>query len=118
MNQSLEDIKSMNPDIAMVWVASEKGNFLTGTGNVLSDTDFDLSERPWYKPVTSTEGVYYTEPYMDQVFGKVIMSVMKEVKVDNEPAGIVAVDLFLDSIPSIMEQYKIGKNWLQYFTSS
>ncbi|MFH5778959.1 methyl-accepting chemotaxis protein [Heyndrickxia oleronia] len=109
MNQSLEDIKSMNPDIAMVWVASEKGNFLTGTGNVLSDTDFDLSERPWYKPVTSTEGVYYTEPYMDQVFGKVIMSVMKEVKVDNEPAGIVAVDLFLDSIPSIMEQYKIGK---------
>ncbi|MGE8205410.1 methyl-accepting chemotaxis protein [Heyndrickxia sp. NPDC080065] len=109
MNQSLEAIKSMNPDVAMVWVASEKGNFLTGTGNVLSGTDFDLAERPWFKPVTNAEGVYYTEPYMDQVFGKVIMSVMKEVKVNNESVGIVAVDIFLDSIPSIMEQYKIGK---------
>lgn len=109
MNQSLEALKSMNPDVAMVWVASEKGNFLTGTGNVLSDTDFNLAERPWYKPVTSTDGLYYTEPYMDQVFGKVIMSVMKEVKVNNEPVGIVAVDIFLDSLPSIMEQYKIGK---------
>jgi len=109
MIQSLEDIKAMNPDVAMLWVASEKGNFLTGTGNVLSAPDFDLAERPWYQPVTNTEDVYYTEPYMDQVFGKVIMSVMKVVKVNNEQVGIVAVDLFLDSLPSIMEQYKIGK---------
>jgi len=109
MNQSLEAIKSMNPEVAMVWVASVKGNFLTGTGNVLSDTDFDLAERPWFKPVTTSEGLYYTEPYMDQVFGKVIMSVMKEVKVNNESVGIVAVDIFLDSLPSMMEQYKIGE---------
>ncbi len=108
MIQSLEAIKDMNPDIAMLWVSSEKGNFLTGTGNVLSAPDFDLHERPWYQPVTNTENVYYTEPYMDQVFGKVIMSVMKVVKLNNEQVGIVAVDLFLDSLPSIMEQYKIG----------
>ncbi|MGP7819450.1 methyl-accepting chemotaxis protein [Niallia sp. 01092] len=109
MNQSLEAIKGMDPDVAMVWVASEKGNFLTGTGKVLSSPDFDLSERPWYKPVKDAEGVYYTEPYMDQVFGKVIMSVMKEVEVNNEKVGIVAIDLFLDSIPSIMEPFKIGE---------
>jgi methyl-accepting chemotaxis protein len=110
MNLSLESIKAMNPDVAMIWVASEKANFLTGTGNVLSDTDFDLYSRPWYKPVTEAEGVYYTEPYMDQVFGKVILSVMKQVKVNDETVGIVAVDLFLDSLPSMMEQFQIGQS--------
>jgi methyl-accepting chemotaxis protein len=106
---SLEEAMSGSTDVAMVWVASEKGNFLTGTGGVLSDPDFELSERPWYEGVTKADGVYFTEPYMDQVFGKVIMSVMKEVKVNNEPVGIVAIDIFLDSLPSIMDQYKIGK---------
>lgn len=109
MIQSLEATKNTDADIAMIWVASEQGNFLTGTGNVLSNTDFDLNERPWYKPVKDAEGIYYTDPYMDQVFGKVILSVMKEVKVNDKPVGIVAIDLFLDSIPSIMEQYKIGE---------
>lgn len=110
MDKALETVKEMNPDVAMLWVASEKGNFLTGTGDVLSAPDFDLKGRPWYEPVHKTEGLYYTDPYMDQVFGKVIMSVMKVVKVDGKDVGIVAADLFLDSLPSIMEQYKIGKS--------
>jgi len=108
MNQALESVKEMNPDVAMLWVASEKGNFLTGTGNVLSPADFQLTERPWYDDVHNADGLYYTNPYMDEVFGKVIMSVMKVVKVDGKETGIIAADLFLDSIPSIMEQYKIG----------
>ncbi|WLV25602.1 methyl-accepting chemotaxis protein [Aciduricibacillus chroicocephali] len=110
MNKALETVKEMNPEVAMVWVASEKGNFLTGTGNVLSDSDFELKERPWYESVHNAKGLYYTEPYMDQVFGKVIMSVMKVVEVDGKEVGIVAADLFLDSLPSIMEQYKIGNS--------
>lgn len=109
MNASLEATKDMDSDIAMIWVASEKGNFLTGTGDVLSEKDFDLQGRPWYKSVHDADGLYYTEPYNDEVFGKVIMSVMKTVEVDNEVVGIVAADIFLDSIPEIMEQYKIGK---------
>lgn len=107
--RSLEGVKGMDSDVAMVWVASEQANFLMGTGDVLSAPDFQLTERPWYKPVTEADGLYYTDPYMDQVFGKVILSVMKEVRVDNKRVGIVAIDLFLDSIPSIMEQYKIGE---------
>lgn len=109
MNLALESTKEMNPDVAMLWVASEKGNFLTGTGNVLSPADFELKERPWYDEVHNADGLYYTDPYMDQVFGKVIMSVMKVVKVDGKETGIIAADLFLDSIPTIMDQYKIGK---------
>ncbi|BAQ11656.1 methyl-accepting chemotaxis protein [Bacillus sp. OxB-1] len=118
MNLSLEAIKSMNPDVAMIWVASEKANFLTGTGDVLSAPDFDLYSRPWYEPVKEMEGVYFTEPYMDQVFGKVILSVMKQVKVDNETVGIVAVDLFLDSLPSIMEESKIGQTGFSMLLTS
>lgn len=107
---SLEALKKTDKDVAMVWVASEKGNFLTGTGNVLSKPDFNLHERPWYKPAIATEGVYFTDPYMDQVFGKVILSVMIQIKDGSNVLGIVAVDLFLDALPEIMKSYKIGES--------
>lgn len=108
--KSLEAIKQIDKDVAMVWVASEKGNFLVGTGNVLSKPDFDLHERPWYKPAIAADGVYYTDPYMDQVFGKVILSVMIPIKDGPNVAGIVAIDLFLDALPGIMQSYKIGES--------
>lgn len=107
---SLEAIKKTDKDVAMVWVASEKGNFLAGTGNVLSKPDFNLRERPWYKPAIAADGVYYTDPYMDQVFGKVILSVMIQVKDGQNVLGIVAIDLFLDALPEIMKSYKIGES--------
>lgn len=108
--KSLDAIKKTDKDVAMVWVASEKGNFLIGTGNVLSKPDFNLHERPWYKPAIAAGGVYYTDPYMDQVFGKVILSVMIEVKDGPNVSGIVAIDLFLDALPEIMKSYKIGES--------
>lgn len=108
--KSLEAIKRTDKDVAMVWVSSEKGNFLAGTGNVLSKPDFNLHERPWYKPVIAADGVYYTDPYMDQVFGKVILSVMIQIKDGQNVLGIVAIDLFLDALPEIMKSYKIGES--------
>ncbi len=108
--KSLEAIKQTDKDVAMVWVASEKGNFLVGTGNVLSKPDFNLHERPWYKPAVAAGGIYYTDPYMDQIFGKVILSVMIPVKDGPNVSGIVAIDLFLDALPGIMQSYKIGES--------
>lgn len=109
VDDAFNGIMETDSKIAMVWVASEKANFLSGTGDVMTGDDFDLYGRPWYKPAKEASGVYYTAPYMDQVFGKVILSIMMKVEDGDEDLGFVAIDLFLDSLPEIMESYKIGE---------
>lgn len=107
--QSLDRIPKADESIAMVWVASIDGNFLIGNNNLLQDKSFDIKTRPWYQPALADDDVYFTEPYMDQVFGKVILSAIKQIKDGNKTLGFVAIDLFLDDLPGIMQSYKLGK---------
>lgn len=98
MVASLNSIKESDKEVAMSWVASQDANFLIGNDNFLSKPDFNINERPWHKGVISTEEVYFTDPYMDEVFGKVILSVMKQVKDGDKTIGVVAIDIFLDAL--------------------
>ncbi|WP_010098512.1 methyl-accepting chemotaxis protein [Ornithinibacillus scapharcae] len=114
---SLNQIVETDESIAMAWVASNKSNFLVGSNDVLSDSSFDIKSRPWYDSVIAEDDVYFTEPYMDEVFGKMILSAMKPIKVGGETVGIVAIDIFLDQLPQIMQSYKMGENGYTFLLS-
>lgn len=116
--KSLDEIVETDNSIAMAWVASNKSNFLIGSHNVLSDPSFNIKDRPWYEPAIEKDDVYFTEPYMDQVFGKVIMSVMKPIKVDGNTVGIVAIDIFMDQLPQLMQSYKMGETGYSFLISN
>ncbi|WP_244853403.1 methyl-accepting chemotaxis protein [Ornithinibacillus bavariensis] len=118
VSKTLDEIVKNNDSIAMAWVASNKGNYLIGSNNVLSDPSFDIASRPWYEPALAKDDVYFTEPYMDEVFGKIILSVMQPIKVDNQPIGIVAIDIFLDGLPETMQSYKLGEGGYSFLLSS
>ena len=116
--KSLDEIVKTDNAIAMVWVASNKSNFLVGSNNVLSDSSFDIKSRPWYEPVLKNDDIYFTKPYMDQVFGKMILSAMKPIKEGENTVGIVAIDLFLDELPQLMQSYKLGENGYSFLISN
>lgn len=116
--QSLDEIVETDDSIAMAWVASNKSNFLIGSNNVLSDPSFDITSRPWYEAAIAEEDVYFTEPYMDEVFGKIILSAMKPIKVNGDTVGIVAIDIFLDQLPELMQSYKMGESGYSFLISS
>ncbi|WP_084287817.1 methyl-accepting chemotaxis protein [Paucisalibacillus globulus] len=116
--KSLDEIVKTDDNIAMAWVASNKSNFLVGSNNVVSDSSFDIKSRPWYEPAIEEEDVYITDPYMDEVFGKMILSLMKPIKEGGNTVGIVAIDIFLDDLPGIMQSYKIGENGYSFLLSN
>ncbi|MEN1967892.1 methyl-accepting chemotaxis protein [Lentibacillus sp. N15] len=107
---SLDNIIKTDDSIAMVWVASDKGNFLIGNDDLLQDENFDIKSRPWYEPALAEDDVYFTEPYLDQVFGKTILSVMTQIKQGDQTLGFVAIDLFMDELPELMQSYTLGKD--------
>lgn len=115
--KALDEIVKTDDSIAMAWIASNKSNFLIGSNNVLSDPSFNIKDRPWYEPAMKENDVYFTEPYMDEVFGKIILSVMKPIKDGENTLGIVAIDIFLDELPELMQSYKIGENGYSFLIS-
>ncbi len=116
--KSLDEIVKTDEAVAMVWVASNKANFLVGSNNVVSDSSFDIKSRPWYEQAVKEDDVFFTEPYMDEVFGKIILSAMKPIKEGGNTVGIVAIDIFLDELPQLMQSYKMGENGYSFLLSS
>lgn len=116
--KSLNEIVKTDDAVAMAWIASNNSNFLVGSNNVLSDPGFDIKSRPWYEKAVEEEDVYFTEPYMDEVFGKMILSAMKPIKEGTNIIGIVAIDLFLDELPQLMQSYKMGENGYSFLLSN
>ncbi|WP_081976196.1 methyl-accepting chemotaxis protein [Ureibacillus manganicus] len=116
--KSLDEIVKTDDAIAMAWVASNKSNFLVGSNNILSDPSFDIKSRPWYKQAIEEDDVYFTEPYMDEVFGKIILSAMKPIKEGENTVGIVAIDIFLDKLPQLMQSNKLDESGYSFLLSN
>ncbi|WP_419960643.1 methyl-accepting chemotaxis protein [Psychrobacillus sp. BM2] len=116
--KSLDETVKTDDTIAMAWIASNKSNFLVGSNNVVSDPSFDIKGRPWYEQALEEDDIYFTEPYMDEVFGKMILSAMKPIKEGGNTIGIVAIDIFLDELPQLMQSYKMGENGYSFLLSN
>ena len=109
VSEALDQIVATDEAIAMAWVASDRSNFLIGSNSVLSEPTFDIESRPWYEQAIAEDDVYFTEPYMDEVFGEIILSVMTPIKENGTVVGIAAIDIFLDDLPNLMQAFNIGE---------
>ncbi len=60
----------------------------------------------------------YTEPYLDSVTKKMVISVVQVVYDEKGTSlGVVAIDVRLDELPSIMQKYKIGESGFVFLIS-
>lgn len=118
VSKALDEIVETDESIAMAWVASNRSNFLVGSNEVLSDPSFDIASRPWYEQAIAEEEVYFTEPYMDEVFGEIILSAMTPISENGNVIGIVAIDIFLDELPNLMESFKLGENGYSFLVTN
>lgn len=108
--KSLAAIVKAEPSFADAWIASidGKGFYLLNDGKA-SDAKFNIKERPYYKPVVATDGLYYSDPYIDITSGEMLMGIFYPIKDDNNALiGFAAVDIASKNIPTIMESYKLG----------
>lgn len=107
---TLAEIVKTEPSFADVWVAgiSGKGYFLQNDG-VTSKSDFDIRSRPYFKPASEADGLYYSEPYADVNTGTLLMGIFYPIKNDsNQLIGFIAADIAFNDIPAIMQSYSLG----------
>ncbi|WP_343224517.1 methyl-accepting chemotaxis protein [Paenibacillus sp. ACRSA] len=106
---TLAAIVKEEPSFADAWIAGIEGKgFWLQNDGVSSAPDFDIQTRPYYEPIRSTDGLYYSDPYIDIAAGNVLMGIFYPIKDNNQLIGFAAADIAFKDIPAIMESYSLG----------
>lgn len=80
--------------------------------------DFDPRTREWYTGAKELEeGVYISEPYIDEQSGGYCITVSKKMLKDGELIGVCGIDMYMDDIVSLMENTYV-KNEYAFLVSS
>ena len=78
--------------------------FFIGTGGVMADTSWNLTERQWYLDLGSAEASV-SKPYVDAISGEYAITFAHTVKQDGNTIGYVGIDVLLGSFPDVCVAY-------------
>ncbi|WP_291563421.1 MULTISPECIES: methyl-accepting chemotaxis protein [unclassified Clostridium] len=109
--ESFKNIEEIKDNIFSVYAFNEKTKLYCYPPDEV-DSSFNLNERPWYTEAMKDENLLYVgTPYNDHSSGKIILTLSKALKDDNNKlAGVVAIDMDLGKISEKVSKMKIGKD--------
>lgn len=108
LNNLQETKKLDDANIFATWIGDIDANVLTQSDQFTSGADFEITSRPWFE-CTKTGNTVLTEPYIDASSGKKILSVAAPVvNAMGGAVGVSGMDVSLDVMMKLMEDYKIG----------
>ena len=109
-NNLLETKRLDDENILAAWIADIDANVLTQSDRYTSGADFDIATRPWYECVNAKKTII-TDPYIDASTGAKVISVATPItNAMGGAVGVSGMDVSLDSMIKIMENYKVGKD--------
>jgi methyl-accepting chemotaxis protein len=98
-----------NPHIISFYMGFADKQFISGDGWV-PDADYDCTLRDWYVAALKSEGIVYTSPYLDITTNKMIITIAKQIKKDNQTFGVVAADIYVDYLTKIIQEAQTGNS--------
>ncbi|SHH80170.1 methyl-accepting chemotaxis protein [Clostridium grantii] len=102
-----------NADIAAIYLGTKEKEMIIAPAQELPE-GYDPTSRGWYQQAVEAKDIIWTEPYVDAITGKLVITVAKPLIVNNEILGVYAIDVYLDVIASYISNIKLGKTG--YFT--
>jgi len=90
------------------------GDFVDGSDWV-PDADYDPYSRDWWLQAATNSGTVFVQPYVDAQTKKVVVTLARRVERGGDLLGVIAVDLYLTHLDSIVSNKKHSPNaktWL------
>ncbi len=92
--------------------------YFVNTDNVMSsgygyipDPSIDFRTRPWYENTLNMDGLFYSAPYKDSNLDRYVVTISTTCyKDDGELAGVLALDIFVDTLFSIADDRELDGN--------
>lgn len=96
------------PEIQSIYFSSPKGDFFSSPVFAIP-ADFYAPERHWYKKAVETDQTVWTSPYIDALTGNSVFTVAKRIVTGSgEIAGVLAIDVTLKEMTTLLELTRIG----------
>ena len=107
--QNIQESDSSN--IMDTWICDFDSSQLTQSDGYTSDANYKVTERPWYRLVTTKKATVITDPYVDAVTKKTIVSVIAPVfqPGTHQVVGVTGIDFSIDRLYSMIKSYKLGQ---------
>lgn len=98
------------PSFTSIYFGTPDNRMINGSGWVPSK-DFDLRTRPWYLKAVEEKRLIFTEAFVNASKDKWIITIAKPVyNANNQLLGVVAGDVSIKNILSIVQNKTIGEN--------
>ncbi len=90
------------------YMGFEDGHYLDGEG-WKPDSDYDARKRPWYQNAQGKGDVVLSDPYYDLASNQAVVTFSTEIKSGGKSIGVLAVDLLLEDIKTLIDGVQIQK---------
>lgn len=71
--------------------------------------DYVAQSRPWYQDAKSTKKTIITDPYIDAITGKIVMTVASPLMSGNNVLGVLGLDIEITELVNISQELKADK---------
>ncbi len=89
---------------------TSKENVMASGSGYVPDGSIDFTKRDWYLPALESDDVCYSTPYKDTDSGKLVITLSQNVKKDGEIQGVMAADIFVDTLIELVGEQSVPKD--------
>ena len=103
MLRQYDDVSAVYVCIKEPGVVYSDGIMTYMSGGWLPPDDFVVSERDWYKGASVSDGVFVSNPYVDEQSGQVCVTLAKAIFADGQMIGVAGLDMYVNDLVAMME---------------
>lgn len=96
--------------VSDIYIGTPDGKIIDGS-LWEAPSDFDPRQRPWYQAAQKSEGIIFTDAYVDVQTQQITISIATAIRSNaGNMHGVVSMDLMLDTITNQVNAEKIGES--------
>ena len=95
MTDFFDTIVAETANVQEVYLATEDKKLFTSSDNELP-SGYDPTSQFWYTQAVEKNELTWTEPYINESTGKLIMSIVAPLTIDNTLVGVYGINISLD----------------------
>jgi methyl-accepting chemotaxis protein len=103
-------VTEQDRDVLNMLFASEKAQIGYDVTEFEPPEDYRVGNADWYRDGKQADGLHFTDPYIDEVTSKPVLSVTYPVYIDGAFQGLLGMDLLLDTVNSLAGEIRTHEN--------
>lgn len=113
----LQSKLKLNSNITDIYIGMTNKKMIDGSG-WNPPSDYDCTQRSWYKLAMEKKGLIYTPPFLDQTTKKMVVSIAKPVTKNGQLIGVISTDINLDLLTDTIKKASPINNSYPYLIDS